>query len=514
MRLVDKFIGFSIISFMCIFLISLSFTAGLFVSYNSQLNITDNFHIKLDCEHTDGLINHFSEINCGPLPNPNVEGINLANQFKKTGFNFVRTHDFNGPTDVSSIFPNMAKDPTIATNYNFSLSDRYISEIIDADCQVFYRLGESATTTESLRRPPDNISKWAEICKHIIMHYNEGWADGFYYNISYWEIWNEPDLDGFWNGTTEQYYELYKVTATTLKQHNPELKIGGPCTSSIYNLNFTSEFLSFIKNEQIPLDFFSWHMYADTPFQLYNGSKLIRNLLDTHGFYDTENINTEWNYNILSPQRDKDNAKNAAFTACVLSTFQDAGIDYAFRYRATQDNNPLVRFIGFDLSLFTNNGLFKIPALTYLAFQYLSVDTPIRLKNPVVNTTNKVTSLAGISKDDTNISVLISNFHAPETNYKLIIDHIPWKSNYTVAHYVIDKNHHLQQIDKFWQKEAVLYLNNSIHPSTVHFFRLTNTSLLPDEGPIPAKIPFFLQIPIFDNFSKILAILLMLIFFS
>ena len=34
-----------------------------------------------------------------------------------------------------------------------------------------------------------------EVCKHIVMHYNDGWNDGYHYNIAYWEIWNEPDLE-------------------------------------------------------------------------------------------------------------------------------------------------------------------------------------------------------------------------------------------------------------------------------------------------------------------------------
>ena len=42
---------------------------------------------------------------------------------------------------------------------------------------------------------PKDFKKWAVICEHIIRHYTEGWADGFFYDMPYWEIWNEPDLD-------------------------------------------------------------------------------------------------------------------------------------------------------------------------------------------------------------------------------------------------------------------------------------------------------------------------------
>ena len=49
--------------------------------------------------------------------------------------------------------------------------------------------------------------------KHVVMHYNKGWANGFHYGIRYWEIWNEPDFMPFWGGTPEEFRELYKTIA-------------------------------------------------------------------------------------------------------------------------------------------------------------------------------------------------------------------------------------------------------------------------------------------------------------
>ena len=52
-----------------------------------------------------------------------------------------------------------------------------------------------------LDNPPKDYAKWARICEHIITHYTEGWADGFNYKITYWEIWNEPENIQMWQGT-------------------------------------------------------------------------------------------------------------------------------------------------------------------------------------------------------------------------------------------------------------------------------------------------------------------------
>jgi len=197
-----NFFTSSFILLIMILLVSVPFSTGFYQVDESSLLNQNEVYLLFDCKKTDGILTDFSEINCGPIPNPGIEGVDLTSQFRETGFDFVRNHDFNGPTDISMIFPNMSKDPSDPSNYNFTLSDQFITSIIDAGCNVFYRLGESASTEERFRQPPENVSKWAEVCKHIVMHYNDGWADGFYYNISYWEIWNEPDLSGFWNGTT------------------------------------------------------------------------------------------------------------------------------------------------------------------------------------------------------------------------------------------------------------------------------------------------------------------------
>ena len=110
------------------------------------------------------------------------------------------------------------------------------------------------------------------------MHYNEGWKDGFHYNIEYWEIWGEPDNIELWDGTDEEYFEMYRIVANHLKNRFPDIKVGGYGCSGLYaalNPNNNNEwfralvpyFKNFIKyvtsNEtKAPLDFFSFHFYT------------------------------------------------------------------------------------------------------------------------------------------------------------------------------------------------------------------------------------------------------------
>lgn len=184
------------------------------------------------------------------------DDVDLSSQYQEIGIDFIHTHDFSSPTDVNRIFPNWNADPSQESSYDFNISDQYITAIVNTGCQVFYRLGESASDNKTLCKPPQNFSKWAEVCKHIVIHYNDGWANGYHYNITYWKIWNEPDFIGFWNGTAEQYHRLYNITAKTLKSYNSSLKIGGSCTSSVADVNYITKFLEYVAEKDTPVGFF------------------------------------------------------------------------------------------------------------------------------------------------------------------------------------------------------------------------------------------------------------------
>ena len=477
----------------------------------SSISINDHIFLNVDCNSVAGKIKPFAEINCGPLPIRWIKGAELTEQYKQIGIHFIRTHDFYGPTDISSIFPDWNRSVDDPESYNFTESDKVIESIAANTFAVFYRLGESASDREELRQPPPNFTKWAEVCKHIVMHYNDGWANGYHYNITYWEIWNEPDLRGFWNGTAEQYYRLYEITARTLKEYNSSLKVGGPAVAYILNENYTVGFLEYVTKNNVPLDFFSWHLYASHPSELYEASLYVRRILDEFGLYDCENILTEWNINIISPQRDKDNAKNAAFTACSLIVFQDAGLDYAFRYRGTQDNNWLARLLGLDLSLFTYDGEFKTPALSYLAMHYM-METPLRISIAPYNISEGIAYLAGISSDGSNISLLIANYEGGEKTCEINFTNIPWNDG-VLLHYLIDDTHHLEIVEKKKAGENFSY-SFSLKKNSVHFIRLTNTSYFPPEGPEPAKIPFILRLRFLDPVLRFLAFLLLMAVFG
>ena len=273
--------------------------------------------------------------------------------YKAARFPYSRNHDsavigvYGGPYshDITRIFPRFEADVNDPASYDFACTDEAILACLDAGTETFFRLGQ--TIEHQIKKhgtlPPSDFRKWAEICEHIIRHYNEGWADGYRLNIQYWEIWNEPDLDPddsknkrTWGGTKAQFFDMYEIAAKHLKANFPDLKIGGPALAG--NMEWAADFLSEMKRREVPIDFFSWHIYATTPEKVVKRAEIARRLLDENGYTDTESILNEWNYvrGWMEDFQYSINAihglKNASFILSTIALSQPSSIDMLMYY--------------------------------------------------------------------------------------------------------------------------------------------------------------------------------------
>ncbi|MBO7327764.1 MAG: hypothetical protein J6W00_03210 [Lentisphaeria bacterium] len=313
--------------------------------------------LKVDFSKNLGKIKPLHGVNNSPV----TYGEALP-EFTEAGIPFMRTHDTGGTfggarfIDVSNIFPDMDAEENDPASYDFAFTDAYIKGIIASGTKIFYRLGVTIENRHKLKayhiNPPKDNAKYARICEKIIRHYNEGWANGFNYNIEYWEIWNEPENPNMWTGTMEQFFEFYRVVANHLKNKFPHLKIGGYAGCGFYGMNrhnsseFTrsfvtwfDEFLKFItdKKTAAPLDFYSWHLYTTDPMEIIMHAEYVEKKLKTAGLKDCENIFNEWNYIDFRNENRWDDMKGmlgATFVGAAFILMQHSPIDKAMYYDA------------------------------------------------------------------------------------------------------------------------------------------------------------------------------------
>lgn len=392
----------------------------------------------------------YSESRQGPLKR--VHGVNngpvcygslmdVSEYYVRAGIPLVRLHDTNWPNpgevDIHTIFRDMSRDADDPASYDFSRTDEYIASVLATGAKIVYRLGESIehTKIKYYVHPPEDMDKWARICVNIIRHYNDGWANGFHYGIRYWEIWNEPDNPDrkcMWSGTPEQYYELYRIAATAIKAHDPTLKVGGQAATMV-NLPFTEGFIAYCRERELPIDFFTWHTYADHPSQIEANARKVRKLLDDAGYGQTESHLNEWNYmradegaddeiwrqlwkpggetfrrNLFERQK---NEEGASFVAAVFALLQDAPVDEANYY----DGQPHELYSGlFDA--------YCIPQKTYYVFERFNAVTkeyPAR-----VGATIRAEGLYGFAAaaDSGEVALWLSNFAGESRSYAIELE--------------------------------------------------------------------------------------------
>ena len=313
--------------------------------------------LRFDLTKKTGAFKPLNAVNNGPCHKRHASDQYRSNfdTYKAARIPFARNHDaafspiYGGEhtVDISAIFPDFDADPNAPESYDFACTDEYVLVTLAAGTETFYRLGQKIehTIKKYHTLPPKDFHKWAVICEHIIRHYNDGWADGYRLNIRYWEIWNEPDLDTddsadkrTWGGTKAQFFDFYEVAAKHLKKCFPHLMIGGPALA--HREEWAADFLAEMRRREVPIDFFSWHIYTKRPARIGQKAEIFRKMLDQNGYANAQNILNEWNYvkdwteEFVYSLETIGGIKGAAFTMAAMSVAQASSIDMLMYFDA------------------------------------------------------------------------------------------------------------------------------------------------------------------------------------
>lgn len=292
--------------------------------------------------------------------------------------------------------------------------------------------------------PPADYNTWKN-------HVRDWVKDLIPYGIKYWEIWNEPDAfegDGcFWSGTEDEYFMLYKTTVEGIREAYkvsgsdqsilPEVRIGGPALANVSGKvkegrdYLAKSLASFAAQENLPLDFFSWH-YSE-PYTK-DAVPVIKEELQRYGFAQTELIINEYGL---------DNAESyASLSASYLAQMAQYGVD---RQASYQFLDVLDIPDGSPLEMFKRAGLFGIiDEKNIIKPKFNLFKAVSRMGDTLINVDSQPSGISDYvlaAKSSNSISVMIANPQGTEVSgIKLNVKNIP-TSSVRLTRYIIDSTH-------------------------------------------------------------------------
>ena len=178
------------------------------------------------------------------------------------GFRYIRFHD---------IFHDVLGTVRVVdgrTVYDWSKIDQLYDDLLSKGIRPFVELGftpQAMTTSEQTifywkgNTSHPKLGPWRDLIDAFVRHVRERYGVA---EVRHWyfEVWNEPNLDGFWERADQQaYFELYDVTARTIKAIDPTLQVGGPSTAGAA---WVPEFLDYARKTGTPVDFVTTHAYG------------------------------------------------------------------------------------------------------------------------------------------------------------------------------------------------------------------------------------------------------------
>ncbi|MDP4270646.1 MAG: glycoside hydrolase [Bacteroidota bacterium] len=188
----------------------------------------------------------------------------LAYVKKACDFKYIRMHGLL--TDDMAVYKEDSKGNP---EYNFQYVDVLYDYLLSIGIKPFVELGFMPSALASGNQtifwwkgnvtPPKDYKKWEELIRALTQHFTERYG-AEEVKTWYFEVWNEPNLSpGFWSGTQEEYFKLYKYSAQAIKSVNPEYKVGGPGTAGAA---WESEMIAYCTKNNVPIDFISTHSYG------------------------------------------------------------------------------------------------------------------------------------------------------------------------------------------------------------------------------------------------------------
>lgn len=321
---------------------------------------------------------------------------------KAVNFKYIRFHGILD--DEMGVFRKVGnrKEPV----YNWQYIDKLYDFLLSIDVRPFVELSFMPSALASGDKTvfwyrgnitqPDNFNKWGEFITALVQHFENRYGKE---EVEKWffEVWNEPNLNIFFDGTQSDYYKLYTVTAKAIKSVSSTYRVGGPATAGAA---WIPETIQYCKKHDIPLDFISTHQYGVHGVAIdAKGTKVLRLIENVDIISETvkkvhESIRkspmpdlklymTEWSSSYSNVDPIHDTYQNAPY---VLNTIKKSGNNAAalsywtFTDIFEEEGPPVTPFEG-GFGLLNMQGI-KKP--TFFAYKFLNElgETELRSEDP------------------------------------------------------------------------------------------------------------------------------------
>ena len=375
----------------CKFLIGTAFVCHSLPSLAAAPDAPGAREIMVDVAQAKKPVDRFFDLSVGSdfpgtLIRPDSQA-QLKTAVDELGFRYIRFHD---------IFHDVLGTVRIEngrTIYNWTKIDQLYDGLLAKHIRPFVELG---FTPKVMTTSPQTIFYWkgnssrpqpgpwrdliAAFIRHIEARYGAQEVRTWYF-----EVWNEPNLAGFFEGgAAKDYFDLYDLTAKEIKAIDPALRVGGPATAGAA---WVPEFLAHAKEKGAPVDFVSTHTYgvdggfldengeADTklsasPDAIIGDVRRVRGQIAASPFPNLPLYFTEWSSSYTPRDSVHDSYLSAAYILTKLKAVE--GLVQGMSYWTYSDlfeepGPPPTPFHG-GFGLLTREGIRK-PA--YFAYKYL-----------------------------------------------------------------------------------------------------------------------------------------------
>ncbi len=351
---------------------------------------------------------------------------------RELNFNYCRFHNIFG--DEMNIID---LDFNNNITFNFHKPFTIIEFLLENDIFPFVEIGFLPTIIANSNFSPFtgyninvggtiNFDLWEELIIKFFTGLKQMFGNKIY--DMRFDFWNEPDVKAFWLNSKQNFYKLFEITFSTIKQFDPQIKFGGfsYCNFADNTKQIETDFSELLKRNLVP-DFLSIHSY---PLQLENNlsysinldltdlnntyikNKLnldIEKLLKLQAKYNLDEVHiSEWNTSPVQREFLNDTiyksskilyefltAKTSKISSVCYWTLSDEMAEFGY---------PLGEVHG-GFGLFTRNGI-KKPA--YYAFKFGSL-----LRGKILHKT--VNSI--ILSDNSGYAILLNNDIDHTNNY-------------------------------------------------------------------------------------------------